>query len=241
MTQINKTEVRNHLLKALPFQSFDQLRPHMEQVDLPVRHYLVFPYAPISHVCFIESGLASVVTSSSDGRSAEVRHVGREGFTGYQVVMGVDQTATETFMQVEGSGIVIPVQPFLHVLKDTPIREFFLRYAHTCETQAVFSALANAQYLMHERLARWLLMCHDRVDGDHLQLTHEFLSLMLGVRRSGVTDHLHVLEGLRAIRATRANIHILDRSILRQIAGGSYGAPEAEYERLFGIAIGKPA
>jgi hypothetical protein len=85
---------------------------------------------------------------------------------------------------------------------------------------------------MHERLARWLLMCHDRLDGEDLALTHEFLSLMLGVRRSGVTDQLHILEGRHAIKATRGNIRITDREKLEDIAGGCYGAPEAEYGRL---------
>jgi hypothetical protein len=90
---------------------------------------------------------------------------------------------------------------------------------------------------MQERLARWLLMCHDRIDRVDLPLTHEFLALMLGVRRSGVTNELHILEGIHAIKATRGNVKILNREKLEEIAGGCYGLPEAEYERLIGVAI----
>jgi hypothetical protein len=88
---------------------------------------------------------------------------------------------------------------------------------------------------MQERLARWLLMCHDRLDGDNLAVTHEFLSLMLGVRRSGVTDHLHILEGMGAIRSTRGNVRVRSREKLLDIAGGSYGIPEREYEKVLGL------
>ena len=97
--------------------------------------------------------------------------------------------------------------------------------------------MANARYSVHERLARWLLMSHDRLDGDDLPLTHEFLAIMLGVRRSGVTDQIHILEGIGAIKATRGNIHIISRSKLENVAGGSYGLPEQEYHRLIGRPI----
>jgi len=96
-----------------------------------LRRHLVHQDEPISHVCFIESGLASVVATSSHGKTAEIRHVGREGVTGYQVIMAVDRAATETFMQMEGDGILVPVEPFLQAVKETSIRDFFLRYAHT--------------------------------------------------------------------------------------------------------------
>ncbi|MBY2944520.1 winged helix-turn-helix domain-containing protein, partial [Rhizobium leguminosarum] len=87
-------------------------------------------------------------------------------------------------------------------------------------------------------LARWILMCHDRLEGNNLAITHEFLALMLGVRRSGVTNELHVLEGVHAIRSTRGNVRIVDREKLIEIAGGCYGVPEREYERLLGLPLG---
>ena len=128
------------------------------------------------------------------------------------------------------------------MLKAFPeVNVLFLNYVHCCDIQLAQSALANGRYNMHERLARWLLMCHDRLAGHDLPRTHEFLALMLGVRRSGVTNELHVIEGLRAIRSTRANVRILNRERLEEIAGGSYGVPEKEYERLIGLPIRRPA
>jgi CRP-like cAMP-binding protein len=115
--------------------------------------------------------------------------------------------------------------------------DLLLKYVHCRELQLAHSALANARYTMLGRLARWLLMCHDRLRDSDLPLTHEFLSLMLGVRSAGVTHEIHILEGVHAIKATRGNIRILDSRKLEDMAGGSYGVPEHEYERLIGIPI----
>jgi CRP-like cAMP-binding protein len=233
MPDPSQSEVRNRLLKAMPPQSFEALRSHMELVDLSLKQDLVEADQPNAFVHFIESGLASVVAESSDGESVEIGHVGREGMVGYHVMLMTPTSSHRTFMQSPGSAIRVAVDPFMAALEEhRSMRNLLLRYVHCCEVQLGHSALANGRYNMHERLARWLLMCHDRLDGDDLALTHEFLSLMLGVRRSGVTEQLHILEGLHAIRATRGNIRIIDREKLEEVAGGCYGAPEAEYKRL---------
>jgi CRP-like cAMP-binding protein len=230
---MSQSEVRNRLLKALPPQAYEILRPHMEMVDLSLKQDLVEAGQPNAFVYFIESGLASVVAESSDGESVEIGHVGREGMAGYHVMLMTPTSSHRTFMQSVGSAIRVPVAAFTGALEEhRSMRNLLLRYVHCCEVQLGHSALANGRYSMHERLARWLLMCHDRLDGDDLALTHEFLSLMLGVRRSGVTEQLHILEGLHAIKATRGNIRIIDREKLEEVAGGCYGAPEAEYRRL---------
>lgn len=234
MARVTQRKVKNRLLRLLPEEAFELLAPYLEPVDLPVKYSLVRPRQPIEHVCFIESGLASTVAESADGKSLEIRHIGFEGFAGYPVILAVDRTPNNTFMQVSGQGIRISTEAFLPVFENQAARELLLRYVHTCDLQSSHSALAAAQYNMHQRLARWLLMCHDRLEERDLPLTHEFLALMLGVRRSGVTDELHILEGLRAIKATRGNVHILDRDLLIEIAGGCYGVPEEEYERLIG-------
>jgi CRP-like cAMP-binding protein len=136
-------------------------------------------------------------------------------------------------MQVAGSGLSIPAELLERVLRQHPEdSDLLLRYVQSCELQLAHSALANARYEMPQRLARWLLMSHDRIRVSDLPLTHEFLSVMLGVRRPGVTDQVHILEGSGIIKATRGNIRILDRARLEELAGGSYGIPEREYERL---------
>ncbi len=108
------------------------------------------------------------------------------------------------------------------------------RYIQAFGSQISFTALSNAVHSIDERLARWLLMCHDRVDGDEIALTHEFISLMLAVRRPSVTTALHVLEGYKLIRSERGRITIRDRQALETFAGDAYGKPEQEYSRLIG-------
>lgn len=112
-----------------------------------------------------------------------------------------------------------------------------LRYLHIRELQLSQSVVSASSCRLGSRLASWLLMCHDRLDTDDLPVTHEFLAVALGVRRAGVTNELHILEGERAIKATRGNVRILSRDILMKVAGGAYGFPEAEYRRLIGPPV----
>jgi CRP-like cAMP-binding protein len=240
VSEFDQATVKNTLLRALPPEAFALIRPGMETVDLPIKYSIVESGVPTDRVCFIESGLGSTVATSPDNEEIEVGHVGFEGMAGSHVILQVDRTMTRTFMQVAGHGIMVPASELASMLAMVPgANSLLLKYVHCAELQLAYSALANARYSMHERLARWLLMCHDRLEGDDLPLTHEFLSLMLGVRRSGVTDELHVIEGKRVIKATCGNIHVLDRERLEDIAGGCYGVPESEYERLIGFPIGK--
>ncbi|MBY5412427.1 Crp/Fnr family transcriptional regulator [Rhizobium leguminosarum] len=232
MTFVRQSGIQNKLLRRFPEDAFDLLE--LEPIDLPVKHSLVLARKPIEHVCFLESGLASMVAESADGKSVEIRHIGREGIAGYPVVLGVDRSPNGAFMQVPGHGLHVATEDFLPILEHAEVRKLLLRYIHTCELQLAHTALAAAKFNVHQRLARWLLMCHDRIDSNDLPLTHEFLALMLGVRRASVTDELHILEGMHAIKSTRGNVRILDRDMLMEIAGGCYGVPEQEYERLIG-------
>ncbi|WP_017957138.1 Crp/Fnr family transcriptional regulator [Rhizobium leguminosarum] len=242
MPALDQRDVRNLLLKALPADAFDLLTADAETVHLPTRHVLVESDQPIDHVCFIEEGLASMVATSAEDEAVEVGHVGYEGMVGAHVVLKTDTTPNRTFLQVAGSGLLVAVESLKRVSAEFPVvNDLLLNYVHCCDIQLSQSALANGRYNMHERLARWLLMCHDRLVGNDLPLTHEFLSLMLGVRRSGVTNELHIIEGIKAIKATRGNVRIIDRAKLEEIAAGSYGIPEREYERLIGLPIRRSA
>jgi CRP-like cAMP-binding protein len=122
-------------------------------------------------------------------------------------------------------------------LKDTiderpSLHRLLLRYAQALNVQTSVTAFANANHTLEMRLARWLLMCHDRLDGDDIEITHEFMAMMLGVRRAGVTTSLHILEGNRLIRSTRGLVTVRDRDGLEKLADDAYGLPEAEYVRL---------
>lgn len=240
MSDFLQSDVSNLLLRALPNEAFDLLAPVMQRVDLPLKFVLVEPNVLNDSVFFLESGLGSLVATSSDDEIVEVGHIGYEGMSGMHLLLKVSKTPNKTFMQAEGRGICVPTSSFLSMVEQVPAaNDLLLRYMHCCELQLAHSALANARYNMPERLARWLLMCHDRLQTDDLPLTHEFLSIMLGVRRSGVTNEIHILEGVHAIKATRGNIKIINRQKLEDIAGGSYGIPEREYEQYIGFPIRK--
>jgi CRP-like cAMP-binding protein len=188
----------------------------------------------IEHVYFIERGFASVVANGS-GRAIEVGLIGREGMTGLAVVMGTDRTPHDTYMQAAGNGQRISSAKLRSAMEQSPaLHRFFLLYGHAFVVQTAQTALVNGRSKIEERLARWLLMAHDRLDDDTMPLTHEFLSVMLGVRRPGVTVALDTLEKGGLIRATRGAVTILNRTGLKKISNRAYGAAEAEFQRLFG-------
>ena len=228
------TRSLNRILSRLSQEEFGLLRPHLEAVELPVRKQLESRNKPIEAIYFIEHGFASVVANGT-GRSIEVGIIGREGMTGLSVIMGTDRSPHETYMQVGGDGQRMSSAKLGRAVQESPaLHRHFLRFGHAFVVQTAQTALANGRSKIEERLARWLLMANDRLDGDEVPLTHEFLSVMLGVRRPGVTVALDVLEKEGLIHAKRRAIAIVDRAGLRKISNGAYGAPEAEFKRLFG-------
>lgn len=231
---------RNQLLSGLSEAQLGALAEHLEPVELPVKMVLEVPGEPIEHVYFPASGITSIVAISRDGKRVEAGLFGRDGMTGPVVLLGADRSPHETFVQVAGSGHRIEVAALREAMAAEPgIRDRFLLFVHASALQVAQTALVNAKNTIEARLARWLLMCLDRTNGDELVLTHEFLSLMLGVRRSGVTVSVHILEGRGLIRATRGRIRVLDRGALEAAADGGYGIPEAEYQRLLGQRAGE--
>jgi CRP-like cAMP-binding protein len=151
------------------------------------------------------------------------------------VLLGLERPAHETFIQTAGRGACITAGKLTAAMDKSPsLRRNFLRYVHTLMIQMAFTALANGRYKIEERLARWLLMADDRAGSDTIHLTHEFLALMLGARRAGVTNALSAFQKRGVLRVARGSISILNRRALEEAANGSYGVPEAEYDRLFG-------
>ena len=161
--------------------------------------------------------------------------IGREGMTGLSLLMGADRSPYEVFIQSAGNGWRISAEAIVAAIeKSQTLRRHFLRHGHTIVVQMAFTALANGRYKIEERLARWLLMAHDRADGPSIALTHEFLAVMLGVRRPGVTTTLNILAKRGMIASRRGMVTVRNRAALEETANGGYGAPEAEFERLFG-------
>jgi CRP-like cAMP-binding protein len=136
-------------------------------------------------------------------------------------------------MEIGGPALRIHSSDLVDLMNRVPeIRWLLLRFVHVFMMQIASTALADGRYQIHQRLARWLLMAHDRTESAQLPLTHDFLALMLGVRRAGVTNAIHILEGERLIKSERRLVTIRDRPALEQMAGGSYGIAETEYRRI---------
>ncbi len=229
------TDSRNRLVAALSPADRALLTPYFDAIALDARQILETPHDPISHVYFVESGLVSVVGSTRQGQRIEVGMIGCEGMTGLGVVLGDGRSANETMVQAPGSAMRISSKALRKVMRVSPsLTATVLRYAYVFMLQGSQTALANGRGRLDERLARWLLMWHDRVEGDNLTITHEFLALLLGVRRPGVTETLHMLESKSLIRTTRSQVRIRDREGLQLAANGFYGIPEAEYDRAIG-------
>jgi len=194
-------------------------------IDLPVHRPLEGRNKRIDYVYFIEAGFASVVANGSGKPGIEVGIIGREGMTGLAIVMGQQRASHDTYVQVAGKGQRIRADKLRQAdERSNTLHRAMLHYAHAYLLQTTTTALANGRSKIEERLARWLLMANDRVGADRLPLTHEFLSLMLGVRRAGVTSALQVLEKKGLISRNRANIHILDRKGLEKQSNGTYVA-----------------
>lgn len=229
-------QVQNNLIRTMSPADRAAIEPYLSSVDLPARMILDEPGAPIRKVWFPVTGVGSMIAIGPENREIEAGLFGCEGMSGMALVIGSDRLPTRTLMQVGGAGQAMEADRLRDLMEARPsLRMHLLRFVQAMFVQASHTALSNGHAKLEERLARWLLMCHDRMPGDALELTHEFLAIMLGVRRAGVTVGTHLLEGKGLIRADRGRITILDREGLEEEARGSYGAPEAEYERLFGL------
>jgi CRP-like cAMP-binding protein len=225
----------NRLLQAMQPEDLACLLPHLERVEVRKGEILIRQGQPLEFAYFPEGGLSSNLAVTHDGRRIEVGCFGFEGMVSTAAVLGSDRASHDILVQVGAPWLQIRTDVLAKATQASPsLQGVLLRYVQFQLLTLSHSALANGAYRMRERLARWLLMAHDRLESDDLALTHEFLSLMLGVQRSGVTLAIQEVEGLGLIRGTRGHVMLLDRRGLLALAGDSYGFPEAEYERLIG-------
>jgi CRP-like cAMP-binding protein len=226
---------RNRLLAALSPKDSALLQPHLDLVAVEVRHPIERPNRRIDAVYFMIAGIASVVAVQADQTQVEVGLVGPEGMTGSAVVLGGDQSPHSTYVQVSGQAKRIATAELRKAMRASEsLHTVLLKYVQVFMVQTSHTAIANARAQIDQRLARWLLMAHDRTGDKTLPLTHEFLALMLGVRRPGVTEALQSLKRQTLIETRRNQIVVLNRNGLEKAAGNSYGVPEKEYQRLIG-------
>jgi CRP-like cAMP-binding protein len=236
MSQPFQMQTPNTLIGALSDEDRMLLQPHMIRVDLSVRQMLVTPRTPVEHVYFPEGGVVSIVSVMKQSGRIEAGIFGREGVSATCLLLGTDRSPHETFVQVGPmSALRIDAAPYLAAIqKSESLRITLLRYVQTALVQSTQSMATNINQQVEARLARWLLMCHDRLDGEEIALTHEFMGMMISAERSSVTITLHILEGAGMIRSERGRVIIRDRAKLEELAGDGYGIPEAEYRRLIG-------
>jgi CRP-like cAMP-binding protein len=227
--------MENRILAALPADQFERLRPHMEGVRLARGQSVIVPEKPIRDFYFPLNCLLSLVTTMVDGASVESGTIGREGVSGVPVLLDARQTTMPTFVQVAGEALRVRAD----VLKATydaggALRTLLNRYIHTVIVVGSHSAACNRLHGLEQRFCRWLLMSSDGIGSDEVGLTQEFLSVMLGVRRAGVTEAALKVQADGIISYARGRISILDRRRLELSACECYERTKAEYERLFG-------
>ena len=222
---------KNRVLAALPKAEIDRLRPHLSPVPLKLRTQLLDGRA--DHAYFLEEGLASVVLTLAGGNTVEVGVIGIDGVVGLPVLLGAESVPGETFIQVEGSGYRIDAKRLkAEFERSGRLRRHLQKYLLANLIQSAQYAACNRVHPIHERLARWILTCHDRVQADRMPLTHEFLGQMLGAPRTTVTLAAAMLHEAGLIDYSRGHVTIKDRQELERAACECYRTVRDEFKRL---------
>jgi CRP-like cAMP-binding protein len=215
--------MHNEILLGLPRAESGVLFPYMEYVPMPTHHVLHEAGQTIMHGHFINSGLASVLNLMKDGKSVEVGLAGKEGFIGLPLIVGLSTSPTRVVAQVGGSAFRIRASDLKQVLRQCPkLQQELNRFAQTMAMQATQVAACNRLHEVEERLARWLLMSQDRLGGNRVPLTQEFLAHMLGTRRASVTVAAGILQRAGLIKYTRGEVDVVNRPELEDASCECY-------------------
>jgi CRP-like cAMP-binding protein len=218
------------------------LEPHFERVILSEGDLISPAGRSTDTLCFMEAGIASYAVISPSGHKTGIGMVGFEGLAGWHVLLGCEVSPHEIAVAVGGgTALRISTKRLIEVCKQCPsLDDLLMRFVQSFMIQLGQTAVSNLHDSVERRICRWLLMIHDRLASDEVDLSHAEIGIMLGVRRASVTDALHLLEGEGLIRSSRRRIIIRDRRRLRQAGGENYGMAEAEYVRLI-APFGKDA
>jgi CRP-like cAMP-binding protein len=225
--------VANHLLSALPPEDFARLAPALEPVDLTVQQTLYQAESEVDAAYFVETGTISMLARLKDGGLVEVGMVGPEGMVGLPFVFGTAISPVEAMAQISGHSLRVAAPAFRQILKESPVLVALLRrYSQAFYTQVSLAAGCNATHHLVHRLARWLLMARDRAKGDEFPLTHEVMSQMLAVHRSGVTVAAGTLQNAGFIRYGRGKVTVVNRDGLEGAACECYATIQRITRRL---------
>jgi CRP-like cAMP-binding protein len=220
----------NRLLAALLPEEYERLAPHLEPVSLSLGQTLFMPDEQIQYVHFLTTAVVSLLTDLEDGTGMEVGLVGCEGIVGISAILGGSETKVAT---VQASGMSHRLRADkLHAefSKGETLQRALLRYTHALMTQISQSVVCNSRHQVEGRLARWLLMFHDRVGRDEFELTQEFMANMLGVRRASVTEIAVKLQEMGLIRYHHGQFKILDRKGLENFTCECYPAIKEKFD-----------
>jgi CRP-like cAMP-binding protein len=230
----------NRLLDLLPAKDYQSLHPHLERVPLTYKQSLYKALKPAAFVYFIEAGVGSLVNTMANGDASEVGTVGNEGVVGLPLLLGDERAPTSLYIQVPGVGLRMKAALFKQELaRSASMRVVMLHYAHAFFNQVAQSAACNQFHTLQQRCCRWMLMTHDRMHADEFLLTQEFLAMMLGVQRTGVSVAASALQRAGLIRYVRGNVSVLDRRGLEKRSCECYGVSKKEFDRLLGTAKGR--
>jgi CRP-like cAMP-binding protein len=225
--------IRNQLLASLAPNILSGILPKLRQRSLSVRDTMITPGQEIDAVYFVESGWVSLVSTLEDGTQAEVGLVGREGMVGLPLIVGVSDGFEEAWVQAKGEALQMDATEFRRALAEVPdFRTLLFRYIEAMRSQTTQTAACNGRHGLEQRLARWLLMAHDRSDGENLPVTQEFLGLMLCVYRPSITVVAGVLQRAGIIRYERGRVIVLDRKALEATACDCYGSVKRRFDQL---------
>jgi CRP-like cAMP-binding protein len=225
----------NRLLGLLSPQDYERLLPHLERLSLEYRQSLYRANRKIEFVYFIETGVGSLVNTMANGQAAEVGTIGNEGLVGVPLVLGDERAPTSVYVQVPGEGLRIAAALFkTELARSATMQAVMLRYVHALFNQVAQSAACNHFHSLEQRCCRWLLMTRDRMQSDEFLLTQEFLAMMLGVQRTGVSLAAGALQRAGLITYKRGNVTILDHPGLKKLSCECYGISKREFDRLLG-------
>lgn len=232
---VTQEEVENFILSRLPAQEFAGLAPQLERVRFAAGETLYEVEDAASRVFFIESGLLSLISILEDGTYIEVAALGREGVAGMLMLLGAEAAVHTALAQIGGEALCMRAEAAREAFGRLPaFQSRVLDYARTLMTHVTQIAACNTLHTVEERLARWLLMCRIRAGSDTLPLTQEVLSHMLGVRRSGVTVAVGVLQQAGFVTHSRGQIVVTDAEGLRGVSCECIRVLEEEYESFVG-------
>lgn len=224
-TDVTGRQVGNEILNSIPEAEYNRLRPELEFVQLPHHHILHEAGERLEFAYFLNEGLASLVVLTSDGRSVEVSIVGHEGIVGTPLAVGLHRGPYRTIMQISGTALRIKAEMLEALLDEMPeLRLLLNRFVLIQGLQIAQIAACNRLHEIEQRLARWLLMCQDRVNSEYLPVTHEFLAQMLGTGRPSVSLAAGILQKAGTIENARGNVKILNRPELEAAACECYRA-----------------